>query len=90
MLLILRKNRKDPQVLLAMGNLYLQASSTKKIEESLKMSYKFFHPVLSDHVRNPYAAQGLAIVCALKGEYVASETILSKVHFSFSWLFSFI
>jgi tetratricopeptide (TPR) repeat protein len=74
-------NRKDPQALLAMGNYWYNTYSMKKNEDSLRLSYKFFHPVLTEHVRSAYAANGLGIVCANKNEMDAAREIFSKVMF---------
>jgi hypothetical protein len=75
---------KDSQVLLAQGNFHLGAAN-RRLDDgvALKTSYKFFFPILSDHKHNPYAAQGLGIVCALKGELAASDAIFSKVDGAF-------
>jgi hypothetical protein len=43
------------------------------------MAYKFYHPVLTEHVRNVFAANGLAVVCAEKKELDAAREIFSKV-----------
>ncbi len=50
-------------------------------ESQLKLCYKFFHPVLHDHVRNCFAANGLGIVCANKKEVDAAKDIFAKVRF---------
>lgn len=63
-----------------MGNYYFATYNSKKGDESqLKLCYKFFHPVLTDHVRNCYAANGLGIVCASKNELNAAKEIFDKV-----------
>jgi tetratricopeptide (TPR) repeat protein len=79
--LLVEKNRKDPQALLAMGNYWFNTYYSKKSSDDspLKMSYKFYHPVLSEHVRNIYAANGLGIICAIKNEMEASREIFSKI-----------
>lgn len=66
--------------MVANGNFYLDIFNRKKSDDSqLKLSYKYFHPALQEHVRNLYAAHGLGIVCALKGELDAGQSILEKV-----------
>lgn len=64
-----------------MGNYWLNIYQLpKKNEEShLRTSYKFYHPVLAEHIRNAYAANGLGVVCATKGENDAAREIFSKI-----------
>lgn len=67
-------------MLVANGNFYLDVFGRKKSDDGqLKLSYKYFHPALQEHIRNVYAAHGLGIVCALKGELTAGHSILEKV-----------
>lgn len=74
-----------------MGNYFLHLHDVKKQEESLKLSYKYFHPVLSEHIRNAPAANGLGIVCARRGSFISAIQIFSKVlHVSRIILRSFI
>lgn len=75
------KNRKDHQVLLAMGNYYYYQYIHKKDESSLKMAYKFYYPTLAENTKNIYATNGLGVVCAEKKEFEAAREIFSKVSF---------
>ncbi len=65
-----------------MGNYYLGLNDPKQYEDHLKLSYKYFHPVLMEHIRNIYAANGLGVVCAKKGEFEAARQIFSKVTYT--------
>lgn len=66
--------------MLAMGNYWYHIYSLKRTDEGqLRTSYKFYHPVLTDHVRNAFAANGLGVVCATKGETEAAREIFSKI-----------
>jgi tetratricopeptide (TPR) repeat protein len=70
-----------------MGNFYFNSLYTQlnqpneKYEESWKQSYKFYFNVLEQDrsKSNIYAANGLGIVCAEKGEYEAAREIFTKV-----------
>lgn len=48
-------------------------------ERYIKDSYKFFHHVLTKDPKNVYAANGLGIVCAEKGEFDVAREIISRV-----------
>lgn len=46
---------------------------------SLKESYKFYFHVLNEDATNVFAANGLGMVCAEKGETDAAREIFAKV-----------
>lgn len=48
-------------------------------ESSLKDSMKFYHMVLKEDQRNIYAANGLGMVCAAKGQSDIAREIFSRV-----------
>ena len=58
--------------------MYLANLSTNP-ERYIKDSYKFFHRVLLDEPSNVYAANGLGIVCAEKGEFDVAREIITRV-----------
>ena len=58
--------------------MYLANLSTNP-ERYIKDSYKFFHRVLFDEPNNVYAANGLGIVCAEKGEFDVAREIITRV-----------
>lgn len=68
-----------------MGNFYFKSLYTHqnipnaKFDECLKQSYKYFHSILSEDKTNLYAANGLGMTCAEKGEYEAAREIFTKV-----------
>ncbi len=49
-------------------------------EASLKDSMKFYHMVLKEDQRNIYAANGLGMVCAAKGQNEIGREIFSRVN----------
>lgn len=66
--------------MLAFGNYWYNAYSMKNGDaQHLRTAYKFYHPVLTEHVRNVYAANGLGLICAAKNEFDAAREIFSKV-----------
>lgn len=61
--------------MLALGNFYFTYHGGAKADLQLKESYKFFYHVLNENHANAFAANGLGMVCAKKGELdVARET----------------
>eukprot|EP01039_Chlorochromonas_danica_P002570 gene2569-2812_t len=75
------KHRKDPQLLLSQANFYYSSylASNREEERHLRTSFKYYHPVLADHVRNVYAANGLAVACAEKNALDAAREIFTKI-----------
>lgn len=73
------KHRKDPQALLSQGNYYYSSYLASGDAKHLHSAYKFLYPVLQEHHRNIYAANGVAIVCAEKKELDAAREIFNKV-----------
>lgn len=66
-----------------MGNMHfttLATSKEAKHDGILKDSYKFFYHVLNEDRKNVYAANGLAMVCAEKGELDAARDIFTRVN----------
>jgi RNA polymerase-associated protein CTR9 len=76
--IILFQDNQDHRTLLSLGNMYLANLSTNP-ERYIKDSYKFFHRVLFDEPNNVYAANGLGIVCAEKGEFDVAREIITRV-----------
>ena len=70
--------------MLSLGNyLFANPAGAKSKAEAgqhLKESYKFFFHVLNEDQKNIYAATGLGMVCAEKGENEAAREIFSKVN----------
>jgi hypothetical protein len=66
--------------MLSLGNMYF-ANLGSNPERYIKDSYKFFHHVLTKDPKNVYAANGLGIVCAEKGEFDVAREIISRVGF---------
>jgi RNA polymerase-associated protein CTR9 len=70
-----------------MGNFYFsnlytsQHIPTPKYDDNLKQSYKYYHHLLDEDKTksNLYAANGLGMVCAEKGEFDAAREIFAKV-----------
>lgn len=75
------KHNKDPQLLVSQANYYYSAycAGDKSEEKHLRLAYKFYYPVLQQHVRNAHAANGLAIICAEKRENEAAREIFNKI-----------
>lgn len=63
--------------MLSLGNMYF-ANLSSNPERYIKDSYKFFHHVLTKDPKNVYAANGLGIVCAEKGELDVAREIISR------------
>ena len=63
--------------MLSLGNMYF-ANLGSNPERYIKDSYKFFHHVLTKDPKNVYAANGLGIVCAEKGELDVAREIISR------------
>lgn len=76
------RNRKDSRSMTCLGNynysLYCNGNNADVAARNLDNSYKFFHQVLNEDRRNTYAANGLGIVCAEKGEVEAAKDIILK------------
>lgn len=69
------QNRHDSKAMLALGNFYFTHHSGARADQQLKESYKFFYHVLNENNSNAFAANGLGMVCAKKGELdIARET----------------
>jgi hypothetical protein len=68
--------------MLSLGNMYF-ANLSSNPERYIKDSYKFFHHVLTKDPKNVYAANGLGVVCAEKGEFDVAREIISRVSTSF-------
>lgn len=64
--------------MLSLGNHYFSAASGKADHSQMKESYKFFFHVLNEDQTNIYAANGLGMVCAERGEVDAAREIFSK------------
>ena len=64
--------------MLSLGNMYF-ANLSSNPERYIKDSYKFFHHVLTKDPKNVYAANGLGVVCAEKGEFDVAREIISRV-----------
>ena len=71
------KNRHDARTMLSLGNMYF-ANLSSNPDKYLKDSYKFFHHVLMEDCKNVYAANGLGMVCAQKGELDVAREIISR------------
>ena len=71
--------------MLSLGNMYF-ANLSSNPERYIKDSYKFFHHVLTKDPKNVYAANGLGVVCAEKGEFDVAREIISRVSY-FCFLF---
>jgi len=71
--------------MLSLGNFFFSNLKDKSPTESstastsLKESYKFYFHVLNEDAKNIYAACGLGMVCAEKGEMEAAREIFAKV-----------
>ena len=67
--------------MLSLGNFYFATLSIRdaKYETHLKDSYKFFHHVLHEDRKNVYAAIGLGMICAEKGELDVAREIFTRV-----------
>ncbi len=83
---MLSQNHHDARSMLSLGNFFLShvsskghGAATSGSGNSLKESYKFFFHVLNEDLTNVYAANGLGIVCAEKGESDAAREIFAKV-----------
>jgi RNA polymerase-associated protein CTR9 len=72
------QNNHDARTMLSLGNMYF-ANLGSNPERYIKDSYKFFHHVLTKDPKNVYAANGLGIVCAEKGEFDVAREIISRV-----------
>jgi RNA polymerase-associated protein CTR9 len=64
--------------MLSLGNYYFSIASGKADHNQMKESYKFFFHVLNEDQTNIYAANGLGMVCAERGEVDAAREIFSK------------
>jgi len=72
---VCNENRHDSKAMLALGNFYFTHHSGARADQQLKESYKFFYHVLNENNSNAFAANGLGMVCAKKGELdIARET----------------
>jgi RNA polymerase-associated protein CTR9 len=69
--------------MLSLGNFYFSSLNSKdeRYQDNLKNSYKFYHLVLTEDVKNIYAANGLGMVCAERGELNVAKDIFSRVRF---------
>ena len=74
---VVQRNRHDARTMLSLGNMYF-ANLAGNPDKYLKDSYKFFHHVLLEDNKNVYAANGLGMVCAQKGELDVAREIMSR------------
>jgi tetratricopeptide (TPR) repeat protein len=74
---VVQRNRHDARTMLSLGNMYF-ANLTGNPDKYIKDSYKFFHHVLLEDNKNVYAANGLGMVCAQKGELDVAREIMSR------------
>ena len=65
--------------MVAMGNLYHQIYQQSHDEKDLSLIYKYYHNVLQKDKANAYAAAGLGVYCAEKGEYEPARQMLVRV-----------
>lgn len=72
-------DKKDPRPMLAIGNLYHQIYAQSREEKDLNLTYKYYHTVLQKDKSNAYAATGLGVYCAEKGEYEPARQMLTRV-----------
>ena len=72
-------DKKDPRPMIAIGNLYHQIYAQSKEEKDLNLTYKYYHTVLQKDKSNAYAATGLGVYCAEKGEYEPARQMLTRV-----------
>jgi hypothetical protein len=70
---------KDPRSHLVMGNMHRAMAPAATHEAQIKMSYKFFHPVLTMDFKCPYGANGLGIVFAEKQLFDTARDVFSRV-----------
>lgn len=75
--LVCKQSRHDDRALVSLGNLYFSNVGSKV--SLVKESMKFYHIVLREHERNVYAANGLGMICAEKGENDVAREIFSRV-----------
>lgn len=76
---LISHDKKDPRPMVAMGNLYHQMYQQSHDEKDLTLTYKYYHNVLQKDKANAYAAAGLGVYCAEKGEYEPARQMLARV-----------
>jgi RNA polymerase-associated protein CTR9 len=72
---ILEKDKSDAYSLLALGNIYYHAKfhNPEKEQKYLKLAYDFFWKVLTKSPANIYAANGVGITTAERGNFVVQN-----------------
>ena len=73
--------RHDARAMIALGNFYFSTlnSDDPKYESNLASSYKFYHLVLTEDIRNVYASVGLGMVIAESQELQAARDIFTRI-----------
>ncbi|KNC56167.1 TPR repeat-containing protein [Thecamonas trahens ATCC 50062] len=76
-----RVNKSDPYALLALGNIFYQSvrPSDAKTTKWLKRALTFFKQVLRADASNLFAANGIGIVLADKGQIGAAKVVFDSV-----------